>query len=167
MKVRIKKRDLVRDGLSPWSDDCLGRRSLEDCLENLVKNAFDPLVVAVNGTWGSGKSYFLYNWYLDLENHYKDCEGTSPALYFNSWEADYAVDPLLAILGQLYLHFEKIPKSLGKGRKERIANRKPIAGDAKVWPALVKQFSNCAKHLTGIDSEEVYADCGRNGIRLL
>lgn len=165
--ARIRNKLPIYDLDNPWSDDCLGRKELAPYLSNILKGADGPLVVAVNGTWGSGKSYFLNNWCLDIEKRHSWAQGISPVIYYNAWESDFCHSPLLSIIGQLYLHFEKIPK-WRKGQKNiALTGKRPTGSDAKIMIALTKQISNCAKHCCGVDVAEFYSDIGRNGPKLL
>jgi len=78
-----------------WSGDALEREKVANALTNLVKPERSPLVVTLNGGWGTGKTYFLLRWKLALE------KAKLKAIYFNAWEDDYCGDPLVAIIGQL------------------------------------------------------------------
>ena len=84
----------------PWVDDKLSRRSVADRLTNLIYTQSVPLVIAVHGQWGTGKTFMLERWRNDLSN-----QGFH-AIYFNAWEDDFCDDPLLAIIGQLSDHFK-------------------------------------------------------------
>ena len=44
------------------SFDLLGRKGLGEQLSNLLAGTDQPLVVALDGSWGSGKSHFLKIW---------------------------------------------------------------------------------------------------------
>lgn len=165
--ARIKNLQPIYDSDNPWSGDCLGRKNLASYLSNIVEDADGPLVIAVNGTWGSGKSYFLNNWRLDIEKKHRWAQGISPVIYFNAWESDFCHSPLLSIIGQLYLHFEKIPKWRKVQNTTELKGKRPTAADSKKWIAITRQIANHAKHISGIDVEEFYSDIGRSGPRLL
>lgn len=165
--ARIKNEQPIYDLDNPWIDDCLGRKALAPYLTSIVEGSDGPLVIAVNGTWGSGKSYFLNNWYIDIQKRHKWANGISPVIYFNAWESDFCHSPLLSIIGQLYLHFEKIPKWIKSHKAAKLKDKRPTAADAQTLMAIVRQVSNCAKHCTGIDPEQFYGDIGRNGPRLV
>lgn len=49
-----KKIELYKEGFG--RGDILNRRELSEQLSDLVERIEDPLVVALNGSWGSGKS---------------------------------------------------------------------------------------------------------------
>lgn len=76
----------------PWADDALGRSALADTLTDLIKDHRAPLVISINGDWGTGKTFFLTRWRAKL-----DAEGF-PAFYYNAWNDDYGSDPLIPLL---------------------------------------------------------------------
>ncbi len=43
-------------------NDLFGYRDFGDRLANLVQNIDEPLVIALDGPWGSGKSVFVKQW---------------------------------------------------------------------------------------------------------
>lgn len=86
---------------SPWADDILNRAQIAERLTNLIRTQSAPLVISIDGYWGTGKTFMLKRWQKDLEN-----QGFQ-AIYFNAWEDDFCDDPLLAILGQLSEHFSE------------------------------------------------------------
>ena len=79
----------------PWADDVLEREQIGTALTNLVSSETNPLVIGLNGAWGTGKTFVLKRWQQELEmSGYK-------SIYFNAWEDDFCDDPLIAIIGQL------------------------------------------------------------------
>ncbi|MEH6773652.1 MAG: P-loop NTPase fold protein, partial [Cereibacter changlensis] len=58
----------------------------------------DPLVVALDGRWGTGKSHFLKRW---VGAHTLQNGGTATTLYFDAFSHDYLDDPLIALVGAL------------------------------------------------------------------
>ncbi len=93
LPLKLDKRDINQE--TPWQDDVLDREKTGTALLNLVKCETKPLVVTLNGTWGSGKTFFLKRWKVQLR------QAELHSIYFNAWEDDYCVDPLVAIVGQL------------------------------------------------------------------
>lgn len=93
--LRFKSSESEIDKDKPWADDKLDRQKCADALTNFIDGQPDSLVLSLNGGWGSGKSFMLKRWKVDLEK-----KGFS-AIYFNAWEDDYYKDPLIAIVGQL------------------------------------------------------------------
>jgi hypothetical protein len=126
-KPTLKGRPLSLNSDNIWDDDAFKndaskkRSQLATVLTNLIQDEPHPLVVGLNGGWGTGKTFILQRWRLQLEK-----EGYS-ALYFNAWTDDYCGDPLIAILGQLWDHLK------GSDFKESARSLKESAG------ALFKQ----------------------------
>ena len=85
----------------PWQDDVLDRAKIAEKLTNLLRNQRDPFVISIDGQWGTGKTFLLKRWQIDLE-----AEGFK-AIYYNAWEDDFCDDPLLAIVGQLSEQFKE------------------------------------------------------------
>ena len=78
----------------------LGRHQVAESLTNLISNETGPLVIGLDGHWGTGKTFLLTRWQKDLEK-----KGFN-AIYFNAWEDDFCDDPLVAIIGQLSGSFQ-------------------------------------------------------------
>lgn len=120
-KPSLKLQELEPDPNDPWGDDKLGRKEIAQALTNTLQDEPGPLVVALNGGWGTGKTFLLKRWQLDLTNREKD---RFEAIYFNAWEDDFLGDPLVAIIGQLE---SDLKESRYKKAKERIKSAaKPV-----------------------------------------
>ena len=100
----------------PWKDDVLGRADVAGKLTNLVRGQKTPLVISLDGHWGTGKTFLLKRWEKEL------CNKNFKAIYFNAWEDDFHNDPLVAIIGQLSNAFpeEKFKKTVGKIKESAI-----------------------------------------------
>lgn len=96
-----------------WSDDYLGRKEDADYLTNYLQSRYQAkkhesgFVVAVNGDWGSGKTFMMERWASDIS------QSGHPTVMFNSWENDFTSEPLVAFIAEidrsLTPYFEKIP----------------------------------------------------------
>jgi KAP family P-loop domain len=75
--------------------DIFGRAVLGRGLTNLVSNVTDPLVVALDGQWGSGKTTFLKMWAGELR------KAGFPVVYFDAFANGYMDDAFTALAGQL------------------------------------------------------------------
>ena len=75
--------DLYNEGFG--SSDILGRKKTSKALTNLLERIDDPLVLALNGEWGTGKSYFLKRWVgaRTIENN-----SSSTVVFFDSFAND-------------------------------------------------------------------------------
>ena len=99
--VALKVTEAVADPDSPWADDLLTRRDIAARLTNIVAAQTAPLTISLHGKWGTGKTFMLTRWQMELESqNYR-------AIYFNAWEDDFCDDPLLATIGQLSDYFRE------------------------------------------------------------
>ena len=93
--------DLYNEGFG--SSDILGRKKTSKALTNLLERIDDPLVLALNGEWGTGKSYFLKRW---VGAHTIENNSSSTVVYFDAFANDYLSDPLPALVSALS---ERVP----------------------------------------------------------
>ncbi|MGB7431350.1 MAG: P-loop NTPase fold protein [Ahrensia sp.] len=84
-------------------DDILERSSISKQLSDLVERMEDPIVLALDDIWGSGKTYFLKRW---VGAHRKENKGRAVTVYFDAFESDYLSDPLVSIISAVS---ERIP----------------------------------------------------------
>lgn len=83
--------DLYKDGFE--ETDILQRKQTGDALSDLVNRIDDPLVIALDGKWGTGKTYFLKRWVGEHKN--------ATTVYFDAFANDYISDPLPALVSEL------------------------------------------------------------------
>lgn len=76
--------------------DLLSRRPAGERLSELLDRVEDPIVVAIDGPWGSGKSHFLKRW---VGAHTIENGGNATTVYFDAFANDYLDDPLIALTG--------------------------------------------------------------------
>jgi len=89
-----------RDQINPWHDDVLERGNLAQVLERHLMARFEatggaPMSIAVDGNWGSGKTFFVNRWTKQLHNS-RCC-----VIEFDAWQHDHAVDPSLAFMAEI------------------------------------------------------------------
>ncbi|MYK43022.1 MAG: AAA family ATPase [Gammaproteobacteria bacterium] len=98
MKFNFEQKiNLYKDGFEDKRNDLLHRRKTGSALSSLLTSIEDPLVVALEGQWGSGKTYFLKRW---VGEHAKQNKG-STVVYFDAFAHDYISDPLPALVTAL------------------------------------------------------------------
>ncbi|MYF46103.1 MAG: hypothetical protein F4073_01755 [Rhodobacteraceae bacterium] len=98
MKFNFEQKiDLYNDGFEDNRNDLLQRKKTGKALSSLLNEIEDPLVVALDGQWGSGKSYFLKRW---VGQHFKENKD-STVVYFDAFAHDYISDPLPALVTAL------------------------------------------------------------------
>ena len=98
----------IREYESVFEKDLLGRRETGERLSSILERIEDPLVIALDGKWGTGKSYFLKHW---VGSHTKQNDGKALTVYFDAFSHDYLSDPLIALVGALMLRTPKTEKS--------------------------------------------------------
>ncbi|MDP3196528.1 P-loop NTPase fold protein [Tabrizicola sp.] len=81
-----------------FSTDLLDRTGFGKSLSRIVEGIEDPLVIALDGRWGTGKTYFLRRW---VAEHRLSNAGRALTVYFDAFENDYIGDPLVALVAAL------------------------------------------------------------------
>lgn len=84
--------------------DLLSRASVGQRVSELVERIEDPMVLAVDGPWGSGKSFFLKRW---VGAHTVENGGTATTVYFDAFANDFLDEPLVGLTGAIS---ERLPK---------------------------------------------------------
>lgn len=122
--------------------DLLGRAETGRRLSDLVERIEEPLVIALDGQWGSGKSFFLKCW---TGAHANENGGTARVIYFDAFENDYLTDPLIALVATIDRYLEPVTLEQKSGLEQvkkavtrliRPATRIAIAGAAGAMTAL-------------------------------
>lgn len=98
------------------STDLLGRRKVGERISELLEAVDDPVVLAVDGAWGSGKSHFLKRW---VGAHRLENGGIATTIYFDAFSNDFLDDPLIALTGAIG---ERLPS--GKEQKQWASAKK-------------------------------------------
>lgn len=93
--------------------DILQRKKTGKALSDLLERIDDPLVVALDGQWGTGKTYFLKRW---IGAHTVENGSTATTVYFDAFAHDYLGDPLPALVSALA---ERLPSG-SEGNVQRV-----------------------------------------------
>lgn len=93
IKPRIKIKDPEILDSDIWNGDIFDRSKCAKVFKELICEETEPLVVAVNGKWGTGKTFFLQRFLKE----YQCGENAGLGVYLNSWENDYLSNPLLYV----------------------------------------------------------------------
>lgn len=112
---------LYTDG---FSDDFLGRKKVGERLSEIVENIEDPLVIALDGRWGTGKSWFLQRW---VGAHKIQNDGQGETIYFDAFAHDYLSDPLIALVAALAERLPDEEKKVGQLKECAVKLAKPLA----------------------------------------
>jgi hypothetical protein len=78
--------------------DVLDRKPLGQKLTDLVDRIEQPLVIALDGGWGTGKSHFLKLW---TGAHALELGGKAKIIYFDAFANDFLDDPLTSLVSSL------------------------------------------------------------------
>ena len=77
--------------------DCsLNRQEYTKFLANYITSEQDGFVLNLNGSWGTGKTYFLKRLYTHLLS-----EKGHPTIYIDAWESDFTNNPLQVVCSEL------------------------------------------------------------------
>ena len=93
IKPRIKLKDPEMLDSDIWNGDIFDRSKCAKVFKEIICEETEPLVVAVNGKWGTGKTFFLERFLKE----YQCGENAGLGVYLNSWENDYLSNPLLYV----------------------------------------------------------------------
>ncbi|WP_299984618.1 P-loop NTPase fold protein [uncultured Ruegeria sp.] len=108
--------------------DKLSRKEIGGRLSELVERINDPLVIALDGAWGSGKSFFLKCWvYEHVKEKYKRSTET---VYFDAFAQDYLDDPLIDLTAAISERIEREPQSPAAKTWKIAKNAAPFLGKA-------------------------------------
>ena len=117
---------------SPFRNDKLNRQKCASTFIDLFSMYADSgCVISLNGEWGSGKTTFVKMTMQEMINN-----GFHP-LYFNAWENDFVIDPLVALLSEI----------------------KEIAPSSEKWNIVV---ANAGKIISSIGSTAIKGYLNRN-----
>ncbi|MEH6832044.1 MAG: P-loop NTPase fold protein [Sulfitobacter sp.] len=124
---------LYEDGFA--GRDLLDRKATGDALSDLVDRISEPMVIALDGGWGSGKSFFLRCW---VGEHLKRADNTTQTVYFDAFANDFMDEPLVSLMACLLERFEE----LGPQEKSKLDKAKNIAW--KLGPAGLRIAASLA-----------------------
>lgn len=84
----------------PFKNDLLDREKIAQLWQDTLLKSGKHFVMAVDASWGMGKSYFARNWECKLlHDDYKVC-------YIDAFEYDFTDDPFMTITSNLIEAFE-------------------------------------------------------------
>jgi hypothetical protein len=117
-------------------------KNIDSLVKQLAKNN-DGYVVAVNGSWGYGKSYFIEALEDAMENSYNKnrikIDSGQKFLHFDAWKNDYTNDPLMSFVSEMCLKFKN--KSLKNKAVEIISamSKRGAVSFAKILIAIATE----------------------------
>ena len=128
--------------------DILNRQPFVDNIKEIVKIYSEKkrnITFAINGKWGSGKTFVLNMLEEQLKKDYI-------VFHYNAWEYDYYDEPLIALITSTinslgdYIEVEKTTKQIGKSILE------------KAKTILVKTLGEICKNKLGVDIPNIIKD---------
>lgn len=115
--------DMYNEGFG--DTDILQRKQIGEALSDMLERIDDPLVIALDGEWGTGKTYFLKRW---VGAHTEENGSGATTVYFDAFAHDYVSDPLPALVSALA---ERLPpknkKTLETVKTAAFKLAKPLA----------------------------------------
>jgi hypothetical protein len=154
MQIRQTELDIPLE--DPFQNDALNRKDLEPPLTQFINQSSGSFVLALDGSWGSGKTTFLKMWQVKLAQKGHAC------LYLNAWETDFTQEPLVAVIGELSNAIEEFAKEKGeKGNnlRKQMKKARKIAGDiAKRAIPVAAKLATMGIIDTDVITEKIAAD---------
>ena len=140
MAMLIRPAPLELDPDHPFRFDKLGREESATLLTSLVERAQAPFVLAIDSKWGNGKTTFIQMWKAHLVKNGFCC------LYFNAWQTDFVIDPLVSIIAEIdsQIEWELIPPEYRNKAQKYFDRAVKAAG------TLVRQAAPAAVSIAGI-----------------
>ncbi|EGT4022577.1 hypothetical protein MWV32_003444 [Clostridioides difficile] len=117
---------------NPFGDDNLFRKIEIKNLTNLFEVVDNQMVLAINSPWGTGKTTFLRIWESFLKSN-DELKSKYEVIYFNAWENDDCLDPLVSIMGEMKESIEEVNKTNWDNIKEK--GKKLVK---KLTPVVIK-----------------------------
>ena len=136
---RADRRDYLKavDTSDIWGDDQTGNLYVfADYLEHQIVRDNDNYVLCINGTWGTGKTFFIKRWEASLEEKGYD------VIYFNAWENDCGEDPLVSLATLIYKKIDTEDEDLKNSFKSAIGAMALFAGKSILRGIVTKLLGN-------------------------
>ncbi|MBC3916201.1 hypothetical protein H8L32_01765 [Undibacterium sp. CY18W] len=114
---------------------------------NLTKTQENGFVLAINGKWGSGKSFFVQRLCKEAQKQ------KHPTLFFDAWKNDFTKDPLLAFIAEFNSSLNKYLKHIPLSVQ---AKEQALEALNKIWkPALKIIGFTIVKQVAGLSSHQI------------
>lgn len=97
---KLKRKENVSKEMTFKDNDKLNRESIAENFNLLFKEVSQPFVIALDSSWGTGKTQFIHMWRNLLKKEAK-------TIYLNLWEEDFLKNPFFSLTETLFKEFEK------------------------------------------------------------
>lgn len=124
MKLTIPPLEIADNEGFSSDRDIFSRAGFGERLANLIENANDNPVLAIDSRWGEGKSTFIKMWRGYVEHHR---DGKIKTIYYDAFANDYQKDPFLALASEIY---ELVP---GKASAKKSKFKRKASDAAKAF----------------------------------
>ena len=101
MRLTPKEPEIPEIGGFTDDNDLFGYRDFADRLANLVQNIDEPLVITLDGPWGSGKSVFVKQWAGLIRKR------GGHVIHFDAFGNDHHEDAFIALSAEIYAAAKK------------------------------------------------------------
>lgn len=115
---------------------------------------------AIDGVWGSGKSYFLNLYEEELNKITENGKNKYFVIHYNSWQYDYYDEPLMAIVSAIIDIIDKRGETGSKADLKKDARR--LNALKAVGASLLSMAGDAVRQKTGIDVKSAFS-IARNG----
>ena len=131
--------------MNNYRNDFLSRQPYLDLLKSIIANQHDNpsgYSFAIDGDWGSGKTWILNELETQLDNSYL-------IFHYNAWENDFYNEPLVAILSVMIEKLNQVTsqKSLYEATIDELLRQTSVD--------LLTLVSGIVKEVTKIDAEKI------------
>ena len=148
MKVRVQPKDIHIEEGDPFANDVLDRKEHISVLTSVIKAVDGPLVLGIDGPWGSGKTTFLRMWAQHLRDE------KFPVVSFNAWETDFSGDPFLALSDEISQELQRYRGGSFDAKIDSVLNlTKEVA--LKAAPAAIRILTAGVLDLSPVFEKEL------------
>lgn len=110
-------------------DQCaLNNKEYGSYLSSYLRSQKKPLVLNLNGSWGTGKTHFLKQMYSDLRFTHD-----YPVIYIDAWKSDFSNDPLLVLISEFIEQFKTLNMNIEAADKEEEMLKVVAKFSKKLW----------------------------------
>ncbi|WP_082516836.1 P-loop NTPase fold protein [Acidovorax sp. Leaf78] len=146
-----------------WGDDLMKREASGNFLYKLVQAKYKAiaaspksasLTFALDGGWGTGKSFFVERWSKDIENQ------QHAVIRFDAWKNDLSDDPLIGFMAELNStlkpFIDEIPALSEESKKKLLAQAKKVVSNSRkaIFPALKQLGKGLATRYMTLEGAE-------------
>ncbi|WP_323671354.1 KAP family P-loop NTPase fold protein [Candidatus Poriferisodalis multihospitum] len=93
--IDLRPKEFESSTDAPFANDRLDRKESVESLCSVIQNAYGPLVISVEGAYGTGKSAYLRMCAAHLE------QGKAATVEFNAWQQGHTGRPLIDLVAAL------------------------------------------------------------------